>query len=45
MMPTSFFFHCLAFFDEEWEKREEDKKDFTIIEETMGCESCYNYLQ
>lgn len=33
------------FFYEEWEKRVEEEKDFTITEETMGSKSCYNYLQ
>lgn len=36
-----FFF----FFDEEWERRVEEGKDFTNTEETMGSETCYNYLQ
>lgn len=43
--PTSLFFIAWPFFDEEWEKRVEEEKDFTITEETMGSESCYNYLQ
>lgn len=43
--PTTLFSLLGLFFDEEWEKRVEEKKDFTITEETMGSESCYNYLQ